>query len=305
LSGIGEYASAPTVVGPRLVYAQAAPAVQDLWRVQRSAAPASGPKPEKLLSSAVNAQYSPDGRRIAFESRRAGRSSVWVSNADGTDPIELATLTSHSGTARWSPDGSQVVFDSNDAGSWDVYVVGLDGTAPRRLTPEASDEVLASWSRDGRFIYFTSNRSGHQEVWKIRSEGGQPVQVTRSGGMNGVESPDGRELYYSKNTASGLWRMPLPGGRETEVVKETVFLHAWTLGRHGIYFATHRDVVFGRRNVFTVHYQDFETGHATPLFQAEGSERYQGLAVSPDETWLVFGKAPAWQTELMLVENFR
>jgi hypothetical protein len=51
--------------------------------------------------------------------------------------------------------------------------------------------------------------------------------------------------------------------------------------------------------------RDFETGHATALFQTEGGERYQGLAVSPDETWLVFGQAPAWQMELMLVENFR
>jgi Tol biopolymer transport system component len=305
LSGIGEHACCPTVVGPRLVYAQGAPGVHDLWRVRRSAAPASGSRPEKFLSSAVNAEFSPDGRRIAFESRRAGRSSVWVSTADGAEPIELATLTGHSGTARWSPDGSQVVFDSNDAGSWDVYVAKLDGTAPRRLTHESSDDVIASWSRDGRFVYFTSNRSGRNEVWKMPSAGGQAVQVTRSGGMNGVESPDGRQLYYSKTNASGLWRMALPGGSETEAVKDTVFLRSWALGRHGIYYATQDDVLLGRRYLFTVRYQDFETGHATVLFQTEGSERHQGLTVSPDETWLVFGKAPPWQTELMLVENFR
>lgn len=29
------------------------------------------------------------------------------------------------------------------------------------------------------------------------------------------------------------------------------------------------------------------------------------MTVSPDEKWILLGEAPAWQSELMLMENFR
>jgi hypothetical protein len=29
------------------------------------------------------------------------------------------------------------------------------------------------------------------------------------------------------------------------------------------------------------------------------------LAVSPDEAWILYGQMPAWESELMLMENFR
>ena len=122
-----------------------------------------------------------------------------------------------------------------------------------------------------RFIYFTSNRSGRQEIWKIPSGGGQPLQVTRFGGMNGVESPDGRELYYSKTNASGLWRMPLPGGSETEVVKDTVFLRSWTLGRHGISYATQQDVLLARRYLFTVRTRTSRPARPRRCFRARAA----------------------------------
>ena len=61
----------------------------------------------------------------------------------------------------------------------------------------------------------------------------------------------------------------------------------------------------GRRVEFEVQYLDFGSGRATPLFRKEGVASYLSLTVSPDEQWILFGEAPAWQSELMLMENFR
>ena len=142
------------------------------------------------------------GRSLSSR-RRGGTNNIWLSDADGSHPVQLTTSKSDSGTPRWSPDGRRLVFDSLEAGNWDLYVVGVDGGMPRRLTQEPSEDGTGTWSRDGRSIYFHSDRTGRSEIWKIPADGGTAVQVTRSGGFYAVESEDGRDLYYSKSPAIG------------------------------------------------------------------------------------------------------
>ena len=96
------------------------------------------------------------------------------------------------GSPRWSPDGQRIAFDVFREGHADIYVVSADGGSPRRFTTEPSQEVRPSWSRDGRWIYFGSNRSDTWQVWKAPAEGGAAVQVTKNGGREAFESPDGK-----------------------------------------------------------------------------------------------------------------
>lgn len=45
------------------------------------------------------------------------------------------------------------------------------------------------------------------------------MQVTRHGGFAALESPDGKFLYYAKGlTVPGLWRIPIDGGEESEII---------------------------------------------------------------------------------------
>jgi Tol biopolymer transport system component len=301
--GVGENAASASVRGNRMVYAQSTPSVADLWRLPRPGAPRSTETPEKLLASSQNAAYSPDGRKIAFESSRGGATNIWLSNADGSHPVQLTSSNSESGTPRWSPDGRRLVVDSLEAGNWDLYVIRADGGMPRRLTQEPSEDGTGTWSRDGRWIYFHSDRSGRSEVWKVPPDGGAVVQVTRGGGYYAVESEDGRYLYYSKSSPSGIWRAPLSGGDESEVVKGPVFWGDWALTRQGIYYAATRSQV--RREEFEVQYLDFSSGRTTLLYRKEGITHHWCLTVSPDEKWILFGEAPGQQSELMVMENFR
>jgi sugar lactone lactonase YvrE len=129
--------------------------------------------------------------------------------------------------------------------------------------------------------------------------------VTRGGGFYALESQDAPYLYYAKSSASGIWRVPLAGGDESEVVKGPVGWQDWALGRRGLYYATARDVVTARRQEFTIQYLDFGSGKATTLFRKEGVVAHLSLALSADEKWILFAEAPGWQSELMLMENFR
>jgi dipeptidyl aminopeptidase/acylaminoacyl peptidase len=211
----------------------------------------------------------------------------------------------------WSPDGRQLAFVREDPSRGrddDLYVIDLEGGVPRQLTHEPPFDGGGSWSRDGRWIYFTSDRSGRFEIWRLPSEGGPAEQLTHEGGMTPEESWDGRHVYYSKAIAllpSAIWRVPVEGGEETEAIAEPVNADDWALSRSGILYVTWREVVRRRREEFSIRFFDFESGQVTEIRRDEGPFSRWMLAVSPDEAWILYGQMPAWESELMLMENFR
>jgi hypothetical protein len=127
--------------------------------------------------------------------------------------------------------------------------------------------------------------------------------LTRTGGFDARESPDGGELYYLRANGE-VWRRPVAGGEETKVMSRPFWPTAWVLSRGGIYFMASEDRLPERRGDSTIQFFDFKSGRVTELFRDEGRGPYW-LAVSPDERWLLYTKNPFWTSELMLVENFR
>jgi len=306
VAGLGQNASAPSIRGTRLVYRESTGGDWDIWSAPtRASASASGAR--RLISSSRddrNPDYSPDGRRIAFESNRTGMQNIWVCDADGSDPVQLTSLHGNAGTPRWSPDGRQLAFDSAAGGDWNLYVIDAEGGTPRQMTQEPGFDFVGSWSRDGRFLYFSSNRGGTREIWKIPAEGGEAIQVTEKGGSAAQESWDGATLYFIHPwDEPALWRMPVAGGEATRVVAGTISgPFDWRVSRSGLYYGL-RAAASGDR---MVHYLDFGSGETTTVRALEDSEGIpRGFTVSPDEQTVLYAAVPRQRSELMLVENFR
>lgn len=178
-------------------------------------------------------QFSPDGRRIAFMSNRSGPWQIWMSNADGTDPVQVS-FTESAGTPRWSPDGQSIVFDAPLDGGTYVFVAPINRSGSARAVAEGR---VPSFSRDGKFVYFASDRTGDWQVWKVPVKGGPETQVTTGGGFAALESPDGN-VYYSKSDYSNpeIWKVPVHGGVEVPVsphLRPRTW-SSWTVTQDGI-----------------------------------------------------------------------
>ena len=277
-----------------------------IWRAEVSGRDRSRPAVNLIASTRgeIGPQYSPDGSRIAFQSDRTGNSEIWLCNGDGSNPVQLTSLKSSSGTPRWFPDGKRIVFDSVNEKQIDIYVIDTDTRVPRRLTNDPSDDGTASVSPDGKWIYFASTRTGRWEVWRLPAEGGEAVQVTHEGGAIPFLSPDGKVVYYEKTMgASDVWKIPVAGGEETRVLGPAG-AQQFAVVADGIYFIEPGAPGFG----------DWIKGRSLKFFSfAKGTAEkvldikywaLNGLSASPDGRYVLFALSNQFGQDLMLVEDF-
>ena len=311
LAAFGANASSPTISlqGNRLAYADSFWDT-NIWRMEMPLATRQPIPPAQLISSTrldSEPDISPDGKRIVFSSSRSGGAAeIWVCDREGSNAVQLTSFgQGHSGSPRWSPDGRRIVFDSRPEGPSDIYMVSAEGGAPRRLTTEASEDIVPTWSRDGRWIYFASNRSGDLQIWKLPAEGGPAVRVTKRGGFEAHESPDGRLLYYAKGRAvAGIWSVPVTGGEESPIpeLASAGYYRHWVVTDQGIYFVPQETTP--RPVIKFVSFANRQVRQVLSL-EKPPIPWQKGLAISPDGRWLLYVQEDQEISDIMLVENFR
>jgi Tol biopolymer transport system component/DNA-binding winged helix-turn-helix (wHTH) protein len=305
VAGVGIHASNPSISpkGSQLAYEQDL-YEESIWGVDlRDDKSRRGP-PRLVISAkghTARPQFSPDGKRVAFDSDRSGYWEIWACDGDGSNCAQVTSSHSWIANARWSPDGRYIAFEFRPREYSAIGVVEVAGGLPRLIpTFPGSDNGAPNWSRDGQSIYFYSNRGGGTyQLWKVPVSGGSPVQVTKNGGVFGVESADGQSLYYSKHGAPGLWKMPLSGGQETRVLDEPDFWWDWGLVRNGIYFIRHEEL----QREATLEFFEFATHKTIPISTLDKPS--EGLAVSPDGRTVLYSRVESFQSNIMLVKNFR
>ena len=204
----------------------------------------------RLPPSVFAPRVSPDGRRIAFETRDPkgpDGARLWVadfSNVAGRRPLPM-TLGPMNWAPMWSPDGQRLVFlvsgerpdgvywtradgtgtgahliDARSAEGWNAggaqlrfitltgdrdYGIALMDMKSRAITPlvdlPGSAQHSSAVSPDGRWMAYASNETGRYEVWlEPLPRTGARYQLTRAGGSHPLWLPDGRSLYFDRDS---------------------------------------------------------------------------------------------------------
>ena len=184
------------------------------WNVAATAGPVAlttGP------GNDTEAVFSPDGRRIVFQSDRTGTLDLYQYDVATKEVTPLATVPGHACFPGFSPNGKWIVysyahftstaFEGIEHG-YNLFVIPAAGGKARRLTSGRFRDYCPRFSPDGRTIWFASDRSSGGtrpanvvNLFTVPFDGGEPQAVTqyttRDAAAVGVSfSPDSRHLVY-------------------------------------------------------------------------------------------------------------
>jgi Tol biopolymer transport system component/DNA-binding winged helix-turn-helix (wHTH) protein len=297
-----ENASWPTIslAGEKLAYSVAT-GNSSLWR--KDLRHPHFPATELIKSTQGHeaAEYSPDGRRLAFISSQAGPWDLWMSDADGGNLVQLSKSITNPNSPRWSPDGKKIAFDSSQSGNREIYVVDVSERFPRKLDTNLRNIATPSWSRDGKWIYIRSYEAMGEKIYRCAATGGNAVAL--GGAFDATypeESFDGSVLYFALRPANTeLNKISLAGDFQISPVEGLP-----PISRANLYRVVQGGIYFVPSDApRTLRYFDFASRKVSDVFHLQ-NDFAQGLSVSPDGHSLVYSQIDDENSDILLVDHF-
>ena len=165
--------------------------------------------------SQTNAELSPDGRRMVYESRAPGDPSQIVVLAVDGATRKLTNMKRGAFDPTWSPDGTQIAFAGTRPGKKghrsdaDIFVMDARGSHIRRLAGTHELDADPDWSPDGSHVAFQSGSNfvswegpgDYSQIWLASVPDGALTQLRLRYlpfGGDPAWSPDGRWIAFSR-----------------------------------------------------------------------------------------------------------
>ena len=156
----------------------------------------------------LNPAWSPDGKQIAFSSKRKGARDVYMVDANGTrEPELLLQTSSDKNLEQWAPDGKFLLLNVQAPDTpADLFVLPLSGE--RKPIPYLNSPFVEDMGRispNGRWLAYRSNESGTMEVYVQTFAPGDSGprgkwRISTDGGMEPQWRSDGKELFYLRGS---------------------------------------------------------------------------------------------------------
>ena len=192
-------------------------------------------------------RVSPDGRRVAFETRDAPDGPrLWtaeLSNIAGRRPLPLVAGPVN-WAPMWTPDGERLVFIVSGPGGDAVYQRRADGTGDaQHLIDTRSAEGWNAGGAQMRFLTLkeaAGNRDYGISLFDMASKTVTPlVDLPGSAQHSSSVSPDGKWMAYASNETGRyeVWIEPLPStGARHQVTRDGGSHPLWLADGQSLYF---------------------------------------------------------------------
>ncbi|HSK74524.1 MAG TPA: protein kinase [Pyrinomonadaceae bacterium] len=223
--------------------------------------------------------WSSDSAKIAYISKRSGQFNIWLTNADGSNDVQLTSNNDSNlylYCPLWSSNGKQIAFTSKTAKretdgriTFSVLVIDTETKDSKLLMQEKSFMRLVGWSADSNELILAS------------VAGGETVGLQPEVSLLQVEIETGKSREISKLKDTYLYNIHLSPDKKN------------------IAFAAHRE---GNDNIWLM---PAAGGEAKKLTANNDSRLYfSSLAWSPDSNSIFFGKQSRYSL-LSMLTNFK
>ena len=213
----------------------------------------------------VQPRFSPDGRRIAFTSDRAGGDNLWIMARDGSDTTQVTTESFRlvNGPA-WTPDGQYLLgrkhfTSTRSLGAGEVWMyhtaggAGLQLTKKKNAQQDQGNDIAVS--PDGRYVYFSEDVSGGTTFQYNKDPHGQIYAIQR------LDRESGKTVSYVTGAGGAARAQPSPDGKRIAFVRRV-------------------------RAKSVLYLFDTDSGAQRPL--------WDGLSHDQQEAWAIFGVYPGF-----------
>ena len=192
------------------------------------------------LRDANEYRWSLDGTRLTFtdDTEAEPGHHLFVTDANGSAPIQLTEGPESDQAPAWSPDGARLVFQrspSESPGSM-LFTIDAEGGGLTPLTPGA----MPSWAPDGSRIAFLVGSGSAPGVWTISPDGtaAQRISTARCTAKPPAWSPDGNYVLCIGPSLTGitlpwfLYRVKSDGSETINLTPQGVdpTVYSWSQG---------------------------------------------------------------------------
>ena len=149
-----------------------------------------------------NAEWSPDGKYIAYISDKSGEYEIYMQKADLTE--EVVQLTDKSATYKfnlsWSPDSKKILWSDKKMNLYYVDVASKDiTTVAHSINWEIRDY---NWSPDSRWITYSDNDGKGMDkifIYSLENKDAKPITMGWYDAGSPVFSDNGKYLFFTSS----------------------------------------------------------------------------------------------------------
>jgi Tol biopolymer transport system component/DNA-binding winged helix-turn-helix (wHTH) protein len=281
-----------------------------LWEIS-----AWGGSPRKLNDDGRSPAVSPDGKEVAFIAGPHIHQQIWLMDADGSQPHQLAGKEGdYFGALAWSPDGARLACTrGRDAYGYgvdgEIDIVNFDSTVT--LTSLTSDRGALTlglngplaWTSDGHLVYSLDEGPPHSSdsnLWSVAVDAqGKPTSAkTRLTNDSGQvfslsASANGKHIAFLKGVpepdvyVARLERTEIVGEPQRLTLDDRADIpYDWTLDSKEVIFTS------DRTGVLSIYRQAID--QTVPEMLVRGVRPLIESRLSPDGTQLLYVESPKW-----------